>query len=284
MTPTEPEGWVTVPREPTEAMQVAGVTVHVETARTAEGEGRCLTPSLIYRAMLEAAPPAPTVAANREAPSEDEHAAFNRLNDKIRGDDVQMLVDAAWLRRKVENDPDDASVKVRPATASPVAALSDADVERMAKALTEHAYASRGMQLLDAEWAHLREGCMDGMRAALAVAPPAPPAPSEGLEGLRLAFRYHEEERADAVRAIAQSGHPTRAGNTLQGRKERFHGKMATAIQEAIFALSAIPSPAPDPRLEALIAETGEWLVSNPKRSTPRWLIARLVAALEAGR
>ena len=46
--------------------------------------------------------------------------------------------------------------------------LTDEVVERAARALTDHAFAYRGMPpICDAEWAELRQGCCDGMRAAL---------------------------------------------------------------------------------------------------------------------
>jgi hypothetical protein len=42
-------------REPTEAMQVAGATEDVCVAHTAEHRGRCLTPTHVWRAMIDAA-------------------------------------------------------------------------------------------------------------------------------------------------------------------------------------------------------------------------------------
>lgn len=42
-------------REPTEKMQVAGATAHVEVAHMARGEGRCLSPGLVWRPMIDAA-------------------------------------------------------------------------------------------------------------------------------------------------------------------------------------------------------------------------------------
>ncbi len=65
---------------------------------------------------------------------------------------------------------------------------------------------------------------------------------AETMENLRTAHRFHEEERAGAARAIRQSGNPTRASNTHQGVKERFHRKLAEAVQAAIFALSQPPA------------------------------------------
>lgn len=50
---------------------------------------------------------------------------------------------------------------------TPTEALSDETLEAMARALTEHAYAKRGLTLYDNEWHALKAGCMDGMRAAV---------------------------------------------------------------------------------------------------------------------
>lgn len=41
-------------REPSEAMQVAAARTDVEVVRTADGHGRCITPSLIWRAGIDA--------------------------------------------------------------------------------------------------------------------------------------------------------------------------------------------------------------------------------------
>ena len=58
--PTEPEGWVLVPREPTEAMQRAA---HYELGVWRGSDDACMLgfegAAKAYRLMIEAAPPAP---------------------------------------------------------------------------------------------------------------------------------------------------------------------------------------------------------------------------------
>lgn len=44
---------------------------------------------------------------------------------------------------------------------------ADETLERGARALTEHAYGSRGLALSEESWGVLRASCMDGLRAAL---------------------------------------------------------------------------------------------------------------------
>ena len=155
--PTQPSAdaageWVLVPREPTEDMLSIA--------------SRECSPRDNWAAMLEYAPKpsgdlenAPTVLnyldeAEAEWRSARDDSGYSRAARWAMDHGRKLIF--GW-RRAVQT------------AASPSPTWGDEQVERAARALTEHACATRGITLREDEWFMMRAGCMDGMRAALSA-------------------------------------------------------------------------------------------------------------------